>query len=457
MSRGILAGSMHRAQPSARTYDQWRDSLRGVRLPAVVVDLAAFDRNVARFADVLRQAGHRHTLRVATKSIRVPALTHRVLDFGPPYQGLMCYAAEEAAFLASQGFDDLLVAYPTVQPSDLAALVQLHAAGKKIRLIADSRVQLERLSTALSQCDPSLGATASLPSSASQRPALLDEPAVAHIPIQASMPPFEVVLDVDMSWRPAGGRVHLGVRRSPLRSVDDVVALCRAARGLPNIRIVGLMGYEAQVAGLGDRNPFKRLINPIAGVIRRRSVQAVARLREQLAAALAREGIALELFNGGGTGSADYTAAEPWLTEVTVGSGFLCSHLFDYYSNVSPEPACFFALQVTRSSDAGYFTCQGGGYIASGEPGWDKVPRPWLPAGLKLVSTEACGEVQTPLVVPPGVSLEPGDPVLFRHAKAGELAEHFHEYLLVDSSGDASAADNINPTPTYRGLGKAFL
>ncbi|MBX9787906.1 MAG: alanine racemase [Pirellulales bacterium] len=442
---------MHRAHASARTYDQWRDVLRGVRLPAVVVDLAAFDRNVARFADVLRQAGHRHTLRVATKSIRVPALIRRVLDFGAPYQGLMCYAAEEAAFLASQCFDDLLVAYPTVQPSDLAALSQLHAAGKRIRLIADIRVQLERLSAALAQRDHNLGATASLPSSASGRPAMLDEPAVAHTSVQASTRPFEVVLDVDMSWRPAGGRLHLGVRRSPLRSVDDVVELCRVARDLPNLRIVGLMGYEAQVAGLGDRNPFKRLTNPIAGVIRRRSVQAVARLREQLAASLVREGITLELFNGGGTGSADYTAAEPWLTEVTVGSGFLCSHLFDYYSNVAPEPACFFALQMTRSSDVGYVTCQGGGYIASGEPGWDKVPRPWLPAGLKLVSTEGCGEVQTPLAVPPGVSLVPGDPVLFRHAKAGELAEHFNEYLLVDPSG------SVTPTPTYRGLGKAFL
>jgi D-serine deaminase-like pyridoxal phosphate-dependent protein len=407
---------MLRAGAQPRSYDQWREVLRGARLPAVVVDLAAFDRNVALFAEVLRRAGHRHALRVATKSIRLPALIQRVLDFGPPYQGLMCYAAEEAAFLASQGFDNLLVAYPTVQSSDLTALAQLHQAGRKVRLIVDSRWQLERLTAA----------------------------------VGAARRPFEVVLDVDMSWRPLGGRLHLGVRRSPLRSVDDVVALCRAAREFPSLRIVGLMGYEAQVAGLGDRNPFKRLINPIAGVIRRRSIAAIARLREQLAAALKREGMALEFYNGGGTGSADYTAAEPWLTEVTVGSGFLCSHLFDYYSNVTPEPACFFALQVTRSSDAGYVTCQGGGYVASGEPGWDKVPRPWLPAGLKLVSTEACGEVQTPLVLPPGVTLELGDPVLFRHAKAGELAEHFSEYLLVDAAG------NVTRAPTYRGQGKAF-
>jgi D-serine deaminase-like pyridoxal phosphate-dependent protein len=61
--------------------------------------------------------------------------------------------------------------------------------------------------------------------------------------------------------------------------------------------------------------------------------------------------------------------------------------------------------------------------------------------------------VQTPLAVPRGVEaeLELGDPVFFRHAKAGELAEHFAEYLLVRGSRIEARA------PTYRGLGRCFL
>lgn len=39
-------------------------------------------------------------------------------------QGVMCFTVAEAAFLAEQGFDDLLVAYPTVQDSDLNSLAQ---------------------------------------------------------------------------------------------------------------------------------------------------------------------------------------------------------------------------------------------------------------------------------------------------------------------------------------------
>ncbi|MBX3415844.1 MAG: alanine racemase [Pirellulales bacterium] len=396
-------------------YDQWRDLLRGEPLPAVVVDLEAFDRNVAKIARIVREAGHQQRLRVASKSVRVPELLRRVLRSGEPYRGLMCYAAAEAAFLASQGFDDLLVAYPTVQRSDLELLCDLHVGGKTVRLIVDSIEHLQ----AVSQC------------------------------MERVRPAFPLVLDVDMSWRPAG--MHLGVRRSPLRSVDNVLRLYEAAKHLPGIKIVGLMGYEAQVAGLADRNPFKKLLNPIAGMIRRRSVRHISQLRETLAQAIRERGYALELFNGGGTGSVNLAVDEPWLTELAAGSGFLCSHLFNYYSNVNFEPACFFVLQVVRSSDDGYATCLGGGYIASGEPGWDKVPVVHLPEGIKLVSTEGCGEVQTPLQLPEGVKLRPGDPVLMRHAKAGELAERFHEYLLVEQGRI------VDRVPTYRGLGRSFI
>jgi D-serine deaminase-like pyridoxal phosphate-dependent protein len=398
-------------------YESWRKVLANERLPAAVVDLDAFDRNVAHFASLLRAGAGVSRLRPATKSIRVPELMRRILASGAPYQGLMCYAAQEAAWLAEQGFDDLLVAYPTVQPADIAALRLAQERGATARLVVDSLPSVERI--------------------ASQVP--------------AGAAPLPVVLEVDMSLRMLGGRIHLGVRRSPVRTVEQVVEFFAAAGKLRGVRVAGIMGYEAQVAGLGDRNPFKKWINPIAGWIRRASMRSVARLREQIQRALEQRGETLELFNGGGTGSITSTALEPWLTEATVGSGFLCSHLFDYYSNVRSEPACFFALQVVRKSDAGYATCLGGGFIASGEPGWDKVPRPYLPAGLKLVSTEGCGEVQTPLLVPESQSLEPGAPVLFRHAKAGELAEHFDEYLLV------SDGEIVGRAPTYRGLGLCFI
>jgi D-serine deaminase-like pyridoxal phosphate-dependent protein len=263
--------------------------------------------------------------------------------------------------------------------------------------------------------------------------------------------PFPVAIDVDVSVRLFGGKLHIGVKRSPVRTVADVVALAGEIAKQPGLRLGGVMGYEAQVAGLGDRNPFKKMMNPIYGLVRRHSVRKVSALRREIAEALVAKGMRPGIFNGGGTGSLTYAIHEPWLTELTAGSGFVCSHLFDYFSNFRLEPAAFFALQASRASDPGMVTCLGGGYVASGEPGWDKVPVPHLPEGAKLVQAEGCGEVQTPVVLAPGTKVEIGGPVLFRHAKAGELAERFTEYLLV------SGGKVVERAPTYRGLEACFF
>ena len=390
--------------------------LKNERLPAAVVDLDAFDKNLATMAKL---AGAKN-IRIATKSIRVPELIARALKFGKPFKGLMCYSAEEAHFLAEQGFEDLLVAYPTHQPSDLDALVDIHKRGVKVSLVVDSSDGLRALAAALKS-----GTESSLP--------------------------FPVLIELDVSLRLLGGLLHLGVRRSPVRTPIDVAKLLDDALKFPHIKVVGVMAYEAQVAGLGDRNPFKKLINPIAGWVRKLSVRSVAKSRRKISELFKARGLKIEIFNGGGTGSLNFSAAEDCLTEVAAGSGLFCSHLFDYYSNVHFEPAAFFALQAVRSSDPGFVTCQGGGYIGSGEPGWDRVPRPYWPDGLSLVSTEGCGEVQTPLRVPSSVKLLPGDPVVFRHAKAGELAERFNEYCLV------SGGKIVSRVKTYRGMGKCFF
>jgi D-serine deaminase-like pyridoxal phosphate-dependent protein len=81
----------------------------------------------------------------------------------------------------------------------------------------------------------------------------------------------------------------------------------------------------------------------------------------------------------------------------------------------------------------------------------DRLPVVALPPGLALLPMEGAGEVQTPLRVGGEVKLELGDPVFLRHAKAGELAEHFNEYLLLRGHRIETRA------PTYRGLGQCFL
>jgi D-serine deaminase-like pyridoxal phosphate-dependent protein len=104
-----------------------------------------------------------------------------------------------------------------------------------------------------------------------------------------------------------------------------------------------------------------------------------------------------------------------------------------------------------RSPSPGHATLLGGGWIASGPPGRDRLPRIVWPEGLRMLPRESAGEVQTPVAGPAAGRLRAGDRVWLRHAKSGELAEHVAAFALVDGH------EVVGELPTYRGEGLAFL
>ena len=164
-----------------------------------------------------------------------------------------------------------------------------------------------------------------------------------------------------------------------------------------------------------------------------------------------REHAELEFVNGGGTGSLERTSADPSVTEIAAGSGIFGGHLFDGYEHFTPAPAAAFALDVVRRPGPVHATILGGGWIASGPPAADRLPRIVWPEGLRMEPREMAGEVQTPVSGSAARRLAPGDRVWFRHTKSGELAEHLNEFAVVE--GD----EVVDTLPTYRGEGKAFL
>jgi D-serine deaminase-like pyridoxal phosphate-dependent protein len=185
--------------------------------------------------------------------------------------------------------------------------------------------------------------------------------------------------------------------------------------------------------------------------MKRASMRELSARRARIVDELRNLGIELRLVNGGGSGSLVSTGGDPAVTEVTAGSAFYAPALFHNFAEVHFKPAAFFSLQVVRKPADGIVACHGGGYAASGAAGNDRLPRPVHPAGLEYLPLEGAGEVQTPLKVPDGVKLEPGDPVFFQHAKAGELCERFGELHLVMQD------KIIDTVKTYRGEGRCFL
>ncbi|CAH2805515.1 MAG: L-gulono-1,4-lactone oxidase (EC [uncultured Caballeronia sp.] len=68
-----------------------------------------------------------------------------IMAAGPFIRGLMCYSAAEAAWLASECFDDIVVAYPKVEPSGLRAVAAHLRKGRLITLMVDSVMQVEQI------------------------------------------------------------------------------------------------------------------------------------------------------------------------------------------------------------------------------------------------------------------------------------------------------------------------
>jgi len=363
--------------------------------------------------DMLRRANGT-PIRVASKSIRVRGVIEALLEL-PGYRGVLAYTLAEALWLADT-VDDVVVGYPTAE-----------------------RGSIRRLAT-----DPDFAARVTL---------MVDSPAQLDL-VDAVLPPgkretIRVCLELDASWdAPVLG--HLGVRRSPVHEPADARALAAYIAKRPGFELVGMMSYEAQIAGVVNR-PEGR---PVDGAVNRwmqsRSMPELLERRSRAVAAV-REIADLEFVNGGGTGSLERTSADPSVTEIAAGSGLFGGHLFDGYEHFTPAPAAAFALDVVRRPSPKHATILGGGWVASGPPAPDRLPRIVWPEGLVMEPREMAGEVQTPVSGRAARRLAVGDRVWFRHTKSGELAEHLNEFAVVD--GDETVAR----IPTYRGEGMAFL
>jgi D-serine deaminase-like pyridoxal phosphate-dependent protein len=381
-------------------------------MPFAFVDLDLFDANVAAIA---QRVSRGKTIRVASKSLRCVSLLERVLAADPVYRGVLSYCVREAVFLSRAGFDDILIAYPAMREIEDSGLLDELCRGKRIVLVVDCIDHIDLIEALGREYDVSV----------------------------------PVCLDLDLSTDFPG--IRFGVRRSPVDDEEKALVVAHRIREARYVTLEGLMGYEAQIAGVPDKAPGRFCRNAVIRFLKSRSIPKLRERRRRVVRALRDEGFDLAFVNGGGTGSVESTCEDDYVTEVAVGSGFFSPTQFDWYTDFYHQPAVGYAIEITRLPAPAIYTCHGGGYVASGACGVDKLPRPYLPDGAHLIKFEGAGEVQTPIVYGGPEPLGLGDPVFMRYSKAGEMCERFNCLYAVH---DGRIVDEL---PTYRGEGQQFV
>lgn len=266
----------------------------GLEPPYGVISVEALAANAFDMLD--RAQGT--PIRVASKSVRVRGVLDAVLAL-PGFHGILAYTLPEALWLA-ETHDDIVVGYPTANRAAIARLAADERLASRVTLMVDSLAQLDLIDAVVAP-----GKRASI----------------------------RLCLELDASYlNPLLG--HIGVRRSPVHEAADAAVLAAEIVKRPGFTLVGMMAYEAQIAGVGNKGAGKL-------AIRAMQKASAAELRERRGAAVAavRAIAELEFVNGGGTGSLESTHADPAVTEIAAGSGLFGPLLFDGYEHFRPAPA----------------------------------------------------------------------------------------------------------------------
>lgn len=377
--------------------------------PFACIDLEALDWNI-KMVNVQSKG---KDIRIATKSIRSVELLQYIAERLDNHSGWMTFDCQETLFLLERGFTHILLGYPQMERESIELMIPYIAQGADITFMIDREEHWR----------------------------LLHEIGLQHnIVLKVCI---DVNVSTDFKW------IYFGTQRSSLKQVEDVKSLLMKMKEFPNTEVIGIMGYEAQIAGVVDR-PVIRWQQPLIQFLKKRSMTLIGQLRRDTVNQIKKACPSIQFVNGGGSGSIDFTVQAKEVTELTIGSAFYFPALFSRYKQLPFKSAASYALRVTRIPEDGIAVCHGGGYTASGAIGIDKAPVPFWPNNLYLLKNEGPGEVQTPLLDKDRI-LSVGDTVFFRHAKAGELCERFLK--IHGRRGDKY----VKAFKTYRGEGGCFI
>src|SRR5699024_10205784 len=157
-----------------------------------------------------------------------------------------CFTADEAIYLNNNGLNDLLIAYPVWDTNQLKKVAKRVSTGQTLTLMIDSIEHIKHLDNIASQ---------------NQQQYLLS-------------------VYIDLSNKYPG--LHLGVHRSPIKTVKQAIKRESRIIKSPYLKLDGLMGYEAQIAGVTDNNPNSKIKNSIIRKLKKNSSKKLMKKRKKI-------------------------------------------------------------------------------------------------------------------------------------------------------------------------------
>jgi D-serine deaminase-like pyridoxal phosphate-dependent protein len=247
--------------------------LEAVDTPALLIDLDAFDRNVARLSEAVTGTGVR--ARPHAKSHKCPVIALRQMAAGAV--GVCCQKVGEAEAMVHGGVTNVLVSNQVVGTSKIVRLVAL-AKQAWVAVCADHPANI----------------------------ADLNEAALA----------FGVRLPVLVE-------INVGMDRCGVEPGEPALALARTIASSPGLRFAGLQAYQGSAQHIRDFGKRKEAID--IGIEKTR----------RTAELLARHGLTCDLVSGAGTGTYRFEAASGVYNELQAGSYVFMD--VDYAKNLAPD------------------------------------------------------------------------------------------------------------------------
>ena len=293
------------------------DSVHTIDTPALVVDLDAMDRNLARM--VAFAAHHNVRLRPHAKMHKCAAIALMQISAGAV--GICVQKTAEALAMAKGGVKDIYISNEVIAPHKLRRVahlaLELAAQGGRLGLAVDSQQGIEALAQAIAKA--------------------LTEP-LETTSKAASL--IDVFIEIDV------GHGRCGVTHP-----EQVVDLARAIRQHPSLRFAGLQAYHGSAQHLRTQSQRQLAIDATLATVKR------------TCALLDSAGLPAALVTGAGTGTFALESASGIYGEIQVGSFMFMDA--DYALNLPQpdqpvfEPALFVKAQVMSRSDT-HAVCDAG-------------------------------------------------------------------------------------------------